>query len=88
MTDEERFKIDIMIVNEWTTNRTCTEIEDLFIRLEEYDLNKNTDFWEKLREALAGNNELLDEQLQAYIYKPVLAANGFWWYDKKNWTSV
>ncbi len=86
LTEKEELEINILIVQEWTINRTCSEIGNLFFCLREFDQSQNLELWKALRSAMGANKELLDEQLQYYIYEPVLATNGWWWSDKKNWS--
>lgn len=85
LTEREELELAVEICRDWTVQRTCSDIEDVFFRLSTFDQNENVDLWKQLRETIVGNKALLDSDLQYYIYEPVLAKNGWWWYDRNQW---
>lgn len=85
LTEREELELAVAIVRDWTIKRTCSEIENLFYELRSFNQSENADLWKDLRSEMNANNALLDDQLQFYVNQPVLATNGWWWYDPNLW---
>lgn len=89
MAEAEREKIMleriIRILKEWTVARNPVAVQLAFLELRMVNQNTNTELWQELRSVLGKNPDLLDDDLQSYIYEPELAKNGWWWYDRANW---
>lgn len=84
-TEKQMLERAIRILEHWTVQRTPAVVQLVFLELRNLDQSNNHVLWSKLRETLATNTELLDVDLQDYIYEPELAKNGWWWYDRNLW---
>ena len=74
------------MLGSWHTGEMPSEVESVFLELQELSQSANQDLWRQLREALASNEELRHPEIQKFIGREDLAREGYWWYDSEQWT--
>lgn len=86
---EKQYLIDgIDTIQQWNHDRSIHALFDMFYRFTEFDLHKNIALWEELRQALAANVNLRDEDARRFLTAKNYAKQGFWWWDPKSWKTA
>ncbi len=85
-TEIEELRANLETIVKWKEGRSVNALLDTFIQLNFLDVKANKEEWQKIKEALATNSELKDEDVRQYLTVKAFAKKGFWWWDPENWT--
>lgn len=89
--EQEKLKSIIEIVRTWVPEQRSVLIKDAFIRLQNFDQNRNSNLWAELLDAIYYNSNLghptLTDSFTTELCRKFVR-EGYWWYNKALWGSL